>query len=168
MRGIRVLLVAAVLVVVMLPATEAIAQNYVKVQEGCGKIVKVMGNTVISRNDETNKTRVHKNISPDIKFVVNGQDMTVYDLKEGMHACAYRLQAAPAPVLITIEPHEVETIVDEPDEYDAPPAAPAPAPKPKPKPAPVLPKTGSQLPLTGLLGLALLAIAGGIAVLRRF
>jgi LPXTG-motif cell wall-anchored protein len=167
MRAFRVLLVAAVMVAVMLPATESVAQEYVQVKEGCGTVVKVMGNTIITRNDETNKTRVHKNISPDIKWIIDGKDMTVYDLKEGMHGCAYRLVAAQPPIVVTIEPHEVETIVDEPDEYDTPPA-PAPAPEPEPEPEPVLPKTGSQLPLAGLLGLALLAVSACIAIYRRF
>ena len=44
------------------------------------------------------------------------------------------------------------------------------APKPvyKPAPAPVLPKTGSNLPLVGLMGLLALTAGLGIGVIRRF
>ena len=51
----------------------------------------------------------------------------------------------------------------------APKAKPVPVAKPAaPKPAPVLPKTGSSLPLVGLAGLAALALGLGITVIRRF
>ena len=52
----------------------------------------------------------------------------------------------------------------------APKAKPAPVAKPvyKPAPAPVLPKTGSNLPLVGLMGLLALTAGLGIGVIRRF
>jgi len=52
----------------------------------------------------------------------------------------------------------------------APKPKPAPVAKPayKPAPAPVLPKTGSNLPLVGLMGLIALSLGLGIAVIRRF
>lgn len=170
MRVVKVLFVVATMVSVIAPATNAVAQDMVKVKDGCGTIVKVVGNTVIARIDETGKTRVFKNVGPDIKFMIEGKDATVYDLREGMHACAYHLETAEPPVTVYIEEHEIATVVDEPDLHDTPqPAAkPVPAAKPAPAPAPMLPKTGSQLPLAGLAGLLLLALSTGIAVLRRF
>ena len=168
MRSWKTWLVAMVVVAFVVPAGLATAQqsNWVKID--CGKVVKAMGNTVVVRLDSTNKTKVYKNVSPAIHFTVNGEEKTVYDLKEGMNVCGYREQAAPEPITVTIEEHEVAAVVDEPDEHDAPPA-PAPAPKPAPAPAPAaLPHTGSHLPLAGLLGLALLAISGCIALYRRF
>jgi len=169
MRGWKSYLVAVVVVGLLVPAGIATAQqsNWVKVD--CGKVVKAMGNTVVIRLDSTNKTKVFKNVSPEIHFTVNGEEKTVYDLREGMNVCGYREEAAPAPITVTIEEHEVAAVVDTPDKHDKP--APAPVAKPAPAPAPApaaLPHTGSQLPLAGLLGLALLAVAGGIAVLRRF
>lgn len=166
MRNVKWALVAVVGLALVLPALPGAAQETVMVKAGCGKVLKAMGNTVVVRVDETNKTRVFKNVSPKIHFVVDGQKTDVYGLRAGMRVCAYREQQAPEPMVIYIEDHEVETVVDEPDEHDSPP--PAPAPKPEPKPAPVLPKTASSLPLAGLFGIMLLAISTGIAVIRRF
>ena len=159
MRGLKMFLMVAVVVAFVLPATTAVAQDYEKVV--CGKVLKVVGNTVVVRIDDTNKVHAYKNIDPDTKFVINGRDHTVYELREGMHACAYRKVAASAMVVVYIEEHEVATVVDTPDKHDAPPA-PAPAPAPA-----ALPHTASSLPLAGLAGLMLLALSAGIAVLRR-
>jgi len=53
------------------------------------------------------------------------------------------------------------------------PQAPRPAAAARPAaapaaPAPMLPKTGSSTPLAGLLGMILLLVGAGIAVIRRF
>ena len=166
MRGLRVFLMVAVVVALVAPASVADAQHPGWVKIDCGKVIKAMGNTVVVRLDSDNKTKVFKNVSPDIHFTVNGVEASVYDLKEGMAVCGYREKAAPEPVVIYIEEHEVAAVVDTPDEHDAPPApkaAPAPAPAPV-----VLPHTASSLPLAGFAGLMLLGISLGIAVLRRF
>ena len=167
MRGLKVFLMIAVVVAFVAPASVATAQQPGWVKIDCGKVVKAMGNTVVIRLDSTNKTKVFKNVSPSIHFTVNGQEKTVYDLREGMHICAYREEAAPAPVMVTITEHEVATVVDTPDKHDAPPPAPKATPAPAPAPA-ALPHTASSLPLAGLAGLMLLGISLGIAVLRRF
>jgi len=167
MRGLKVFLMVAVVVAFVAPASVADAQHPGWVQIDCGKVVKAMGNTVVIRLDSTNKTKVFKNVSPDIHFTVNGQEKTVYDLSEGMKVCGYREEAAPAPVVVTITENEIPAVVDTPDKYDAPPPAPKPAPAPAPAPV-VLPHTASSLPLAGLAGLMLLGISFGIAVLRRF
>ena len=168
MRGLKMLMMVAVVVALVAPASLATAQqtNWVKID--CGKVVKVMGNTVVVRLDSDNRTKVFKNVSPDIHFTVNGKEKTVYDLREGMSICGYREKAAPAPVTVYIEEHEVAAVIDTPDKHDAPPAPKA-APAPAPAPAPVvLPHTASSLPLAGLAGLMLLGISLGIAVIRRF
>ncbi len=168
MRGLKVLLMVAVVVALVAPAGLANAQqsNWVKID--CGKVVKVMGNTVVVRLDSDNRTKVFKNVSPDIHFTVNGKESSVYDLREGMSICGYREEAAPEPVTVYIQEHEVAAVVDTPDKHDAPPA-PKPVYKPAPAPAPAaLPHTASSLPLAGLAGLMLLGISLGIAVLRRF
>ena len=169
MRGLKVFLMVAVVVALVAPSSFATEKHPGWVQMDCGKILKVMGNTIVARVDSTNKTKVFKNVSPEIHFTVNGQEKTVYDLREGMHICAYREEAAPEPVTVTITEHEVAAVVDTPDKHDAPPAPVVkPAPTPVPYVAPVLPHTASSLPLAGLFGLMLLTLAGGIAVLRRF
>ena len=169
MRALKVFLMVAVVVALVAPSSFATEKHPGWEQVGCGKVVKAMGNTIVVRLDSTNKTEVFKNVSPDIHFTVNGQEKTVYDLREGMKICAYREEAAPAPVTVTIEEHEVAAVVDTPDKHDAPPPAPKKVYKPAPAPAPVvLPHTASSLPLAGLAGLMLLGISLGIAVLRRF
>jgi hypothetical protein len=170
MKKMIATVVAVAALAVMVPATDAVAQETIQVQDGCGTILKAVNNTVVARIDGTNKIRVFRNISPEVHFIVNGKKASVYELREGMHACAYHLETVAPPTVIFIEEHEVETIVDEPDMHDTP-KAPAPAAKPAPKPAPMpaaLPRTASSLPLAGLAGLALLALSLGIGVLRRF
>ncbi len=171
MRALKVMFMVAVVVAFMAPAGVANAQQTDWVKVDCGTVVKTMGNTVVIRLDSTNKTKVFRNVSPEVHFVVNGEEATVYDLRPNMKVCGYREEAAAPPITVEIEEHEVDAVVDEPDEYDAPPApapAPAAAPAPAPEPAPMLPKTASQLPLAGLAGLMLLALSAGIAVYRRF
>lgn len=171
MRGMKLFLMIAVVVAFVAPANVATAQQPGWVKVDCGTVVKAMGNTVVIRLESTSKTKVFKNVSPNIHFTVNGQEKTVYDLKKGMHICGYREEAAPAPVVVTIEEHEIAAVVDTPDKHDAPPPAPKKVYKPAPAPAPApvaLPHTASSLPLAGLAGLMLLGISLGIAVLRRF
>ena len=169
MRGLKVFLMVAVVVALVAPASVADAQHPGWVKIDCGKVVKAMGNTVVIRLDSNNKTKVFKNVSPEIHFTVNGKETDVYGLREGMAICGYREEAAPEPVTVIITEHEVATVVDTPDKHDAPPPAPKAAPAPAPAPAPAaLPHTASSLPLAGLAGLMLLGISLGIAVLRRF
>ncbi len=171
MRSWKTWIVVAVVVAFLVPAAVASAQQTEYVKVNCGKVLKVVSNTVVARIDGTNEVKVFKNVSPDIKFVVNGKDTDVYGLRPGMQACSYRLEEVPEPVLISITENEVEQVVDEPDEYDAPPPAPAPAPAPEPAPAPApaaLPHTASSLPTAGMLGILLLGLSLGIAVIRRF
>lgn len=166
MRTARIFVMVAVVAAFVMPAAVADAQNTKWVKIDCGTVVKAMGNTVVIRLDSTNKTKVYRNVSPEIHFMVNDKEATVYDLREGMKVCGYREEAAAPPITVHIEEHEIAAVVDEPDEYDAPP--PAAKPAPAPAPAPVLPKTGSQLPMAGFAGLLLLALSAGIAVIRRF
>ena len=169
MRSWKTWLVAVVVVAFLVPAGLATAQDSTWVKVDCGRVMRTIGNTVVLRLDSTSKTKVFKNVSPDIHFIVNGKESTVYDLREGMQVCGYREQQAPAPTVVIIEEHEVAAVVDTPDEHDAPPPAPKAAPAPAPAPAPAaLPHTGSSLPLAGLFGLMLLGISAGIAVIRRF
>jgi LPXTG-motif cell wall-anchored protein len=119
-----------------------------------------------------------------MKFDVGGEQKTVFDLKKGMNLTATIVTTTPtttvssqsnvtgtAPVVAAAPkpatpPQQGALLIEEP-------AAPAPvavasneAPAaPEPKPA-RLPKTGSSLPLFGLIGLALLS-AGLVLRMRR-
>ncbi len=168
MKKLSVLVVAMAVLGLLVPAQSADAQEKIRVKDGCGEILKVIGNTVAVRVDETNKIRVFRDVSPDIVFIFEDGEGSVYDLQEGMHACAYHYETVAPPALVYIEEHEVATVADTPDPHDKPAMAkPAPAPKPAPMPA-ALPHTASSLPAAGLLGLLLVGLSLGIAALRRF
>jgi len=127
-----------------------------------GEIIQRQGRNVIIR-DEQGKLKMFKDVSEDLVFTVDGEQVPLKYLAGGMRVTA------------TI----VHTSVTEVTEQDrvvggyapaAPEAAPAPAPEaaPAPAPAPVLPHTASSLPLAGLGGIALLILAIGIGIYRRF
>jgi LPXTG-motif cell wall-anchored protein len=125
-----------------------------------GEVMAVSGRSVIIRTEEGTKKHT---VDGDFPFWVDGEKKTVYDLKKGMKVTA------------TIVSHEIEMVTDRDVAVyaadDAPAAKAAPAKKAA-KAAPaapaMLPKTGSSLPLAGLIGLLALALSAGIAVLRRF
>jgi len=119
-----------------------------------------------------NRKFVVKHDAPVEFFDANGKKITVFDLKKGMNISATKITEAPRlefsrDIVVT-----GTAPVAAPEPKPAPVAAPAPEPQPAPAPAPEpvpapaeLPKTGSSLPLVGLLGLLL--TGAGLAV-RRF
>lgn len=124
-----------------------------------GEVVEVSGRVVMIRGEDGVKKYT---VPGDFPFLVNGQKLTVYDLKKGMKVTAYIVHTSVETVTTT----ERQVVGSTP-----PKAKPAPmraAPAPKTAPAPVLPKTGSSLPLAGLMGLLLLAVGTGIGIIRRF
>lgn len=148
---------------------------------GTGKVWYVIGNTVILTLPN-NENRSYK-VQESYRFLVDGKKASVHDLKKGMIVSAEKIveeprteiasnttvtgQAPPPP-----KP-KVEVAQAPPPEMPkpAPAAAPAPAPAPTPvpaepaeAPAPELPKTGSPLPLVGMLGLL---FTGSSLVLRK-
>lgn len=131
---------------------------------GSGKVWWVNGNNVILTlpNGENHMYKVQESY----RFNVNGQPATVHDLRKGMIVSAQKIVETPKTEIAS------DTVVSghappEPKQEVA--AAPAPAPEPAkeeaaPAPAPAqvaeakpaeLPKTGSELPLAGALGLLL-------------
>lgn len=132
----------------------------VEVQEA--EIVQRIGQTVIYRDK---LGQIHKVTGIPEGWIVyrNGNPVPIEALAGGDRVTAYIV-------------HKEESIITEEEMRiagNAPKAQPKPrpvaAPKPAaPKPAPVLPKTGSDLPLVGFAGLLALALGLGIAVTRRF
>jgi LPXTG-motif cell wall-anchored protein len=147
-----------------------------------GKVWQVMPpNSVIltMENGKNQQFAIPKNQ----KFTVDGQTLDAFGLRKGMQISATKITEVPEtvvaqerkltgkmppppppppapnqPILIVVTPHVT------------PPATPvevAAAPAPAAEPAPTkLPKTGSNLPLVGLLGLVSLALAGGMRFVR--
>ena len=141
-----------------------------------GKVWQISApNTVIlTLPDNTNK---QYRIPKDQKFTIDGQEMTAFDLRKGMNVSATVLTAVPE----TIVAEQRKTTGSAPPPPPTPPiqgallietTTPAPAPAPAQvaaaEPAPAkLPKTGSALPLVGLLGLLCSGLSVGVRMLRR-
>jgi len=139
---------------------------------GTGKVWFVSGNTVILTLPN-NENRMYK-VAESYRFIVDGQKATVHDLKKGMTVSAEKIVEEPRVEIASNTtvtgsapppPRPVVAAAPAPEPAPAPApvraaaparAAPAPAPAPEPvaaaAPAPALPKTGSPLPLIGLLG----------------
>jgi hypothetical protein len=120
-------------------------------------------------------------IPKDQKFMIDGQEKTAFALKKGMNITATVITQVPETV---VEQQKKVTGSAPPPPAtpkmegamlleDAPKAAAAPAPTAAPQaaaPEPAakkLPKTGSVVPLVGLLGLFSLFLSFGVRMLRR-
>jgi len=142
---------------------------------GTGKVWYVSGNTVILTLPN-NENRMYK-VAESYRFMVDGQKATVHDLRKGMTVSAEKIVEEPrveiasnTTVTGSAPPPPKPVVVAENRPSPAPAsaaapaparvrAAPAPAPEPAAEPAAAaaapastLPKTGSPLPLIGLLG----------------
>jgi len=125
-----------------------------------GEVLKVVGTTLIVRMADGEIRRL-KNVSRDQVFEVDGKNLRVEQLREGMVLRAKVVSTHTATIT------EQDVMV-----AGSAPAVPKPAvarrAAPAAAPAPMLPKTGSSTPLAGLLGMLLLLVGAGIAVIRRF
>jgi LPXTG-motif cell wall-anchored protein len=109
-------------------------------------------------------------IPKDQKFNVDGQMVDAWGLKKGMMVSATRIVEVPETVVTqqakitgTMPPPPPPPPADQPILVAV--AEPAPAPAPAEAPA-ALPKTGSSLPLIGLLGFLSLAASFGVRAVR--
>ena len=147
---------------------------------GTGKVFFVNGPYVILThpNGENREYRV----KPDYKFMVEGKPATVYELRKGMVVSAEKIVEEPS-VEFASDTKVVGTMTKKggsapaaaPTKAPAA-AAPAQAAAPAHEPAPAsttgaaptkLPKTGSPLPLMGLMGLLLVGGSGLVRMIRR-
>jgi len=143
-----------------------------------GKVwhVNAPGTVILTLADNTNK---QYKVPKDQKFMIDGQEKTVFDLKKGMNVSATVVTQVPETVVA--QQRKVTGSAPPPpptpqisgalliEDTPAPPkqmaaAEPAPAPEPAPK---KLPKTGTELPLIGLLGLLCSGLSIGIRMLRK-
>ena len=124
-----------------------------------GEVLERVGGTLIVRRED-GTIKKFTNIPDDVKFTVDGKDISVYDLKKGMFLTAYIVSESTEYVSET----DIQRMGTAPAAAPAPAAKPAAKPAPAPAPAPaVLPSTASSLPLVGLSGLALLVLGLGLA-----
>jgi LPXTG-motif cell wall-anchored protein len=128
-----------------------------------GTVLKVVGTTLMVRMADGEIRRL-KNVPRDQVFEVDGKNLRVEQLREGMVLRAKVVSTHTA----TITEQDVMVAGTAPEvPRPAAPMKPAP-PAAAPAPVSVLPKTGSLTPLAGLLGMILLLVGAGITVIRRF
>lgn len=124
------------------------------------EVVDKRGRTLVLRHAD-GKVKMYSHVPKDVVITMNGKEVD------------WRYIANGSRITATLVHEEIEDVTEQHRSVggSAPAAKPAPvvaAPAPKPAPAPVLPKTGSTLPLAGLGGIALLILAIGIGIYRRF
>jgi len=157
------------------------------VRSGTGTVMNVMPPNYATVKFEDGSVERYK-IPKGTKFTIDGQQKTAFDLKPGMKISATRIVEAPVVEVTEASkvsgsappppppPPDVPILIEEPPKPAAPPAAaaapapapePAAAPAPAPEPAKKLPKTGSVVPLIGLLGVLCSGASLGLRMLRR-
>lgn len=136
---------------------------------GTGRVFFVSGpNVILTLPNGENKQYT---VKPDYKFIVNGKPATVYELRPGMTVSAEKIVEEPA-VEIATDTKVVGTGPAAKQVAAAPAYTPAETPAAAAAPAPAappakLPKTGSPVPLVGLLGLALVGSSFALRMFRR-
>lgn len=151
--------------------TTTTPQTVTTVQTVTGKVWNVMppNSVILTLEDGTNQSF---KIPKGQKFNINGKEVDAFGLKKGMVVSATKIVEVP------------ETVISEQRKVTGtapPPAPPADAPilvavaKPTPAPASAaapaaapakLPKTGSELPLVGLLGLLCVSVSIVLKLIR--
>jgi LPXTG-motif cell wall-anchored protein len=109
------------------------------------------------------------------KFNINGEMVDAFGLKKGMKVSATKIVEVPETVVSqqrkvtgTMPPPPPAPPADAPILVAAAKPTPAPAAQAAAEPTPAkLPKTGSDLPLVGLLGLLFLSVSFGLQLVRR-
>ena len=147
-----------------------------------GKVfnVNAPSSVILTLADNTNK---QYKVPKDQKFMIDGQEKTVFDLRKGMNVTATVVTQVPETVVAEQRrvtgsappPPETPAIAGALliEEAPAPPkqiasAARAPAPARAAEPAPKeLPRTASPVHLMGLLGLLSVGLSFGLRMLRR-
>ena len=165
----------------------------IRTVEGTVFNVIAPSSVILSFPDGPNKQYM---IPKDQKFLIDGKQLTAFELKKGMKIGATVVTESgeisvaetrtivgtapppppppPTPVYVGILLIEAAPPAPAPARSAAARPAPAPAPAPAqraaaaPEPAPTaLPKTGSSLPLVGVLGLLFCAVSVSMRMLRR-
>jgi LPXTG-motif cell wall-anchored protein len=158
------------------------------VQTVKGKVFNVMApnSVILTLEDGTNQRFT---IPKDQKFTIDGKTVDAFGLRKGMNISATKVVEVPETV-VSQQRTVTGTLPPPPPDQPIlvviarPAPAPAPAARPVARPEPVqtalatpppaapaalpkqLPKTGSNLPLIGLLGILSLALAAGLRLSR--
>jgi LPXTG-motif cell wall-anchored protein len=151
--------------------TTTTPETVTTVKSVTGKVWYVNPPTTVILTMEDGKNQQFK-IPNGQKFNVNGQMVDAWGLKKGMTVNATKVVEAPA----TVVAQQAKLTGEMPPPPPPPPAdvpilvveeVVAPVQVAQAAPAPVLPKTGSELPLVGFLGFLFLASSLGLRVARK-
>jgi LPXTG-motif cell wall-anchored protein len=151
--------------------TTTTPETVTTVQTVTGTVFSIAApNSVILRLEDGTNQKF--NIPKGQKFTVNGEQTDAWGLKKGMKISATKVVEEPQ----TVVDHQKEVTGTMPPPPPSPPAdhpilvavskAPAQIPTPAQPPEPVLPKTGSSLPLIGLFGALLFVVGLGLRAAR--
>jgi len=143
-----------------------------------GRVWFVAGNTVILTLPN-NENRQYK-VKDSYKFIVDGKQASVFDLRKGMTVNAEKIVEEPkteiaSNTVVTGQAPPPEVVAEAapapaPEPAKAAPTpepAPTPAPEPAPAPEPQMPPTASPLPLIGMLGFLFTGASIALNKLRR-
>jgi RNase P/RNase MRP subunit p29 len=149
--------------------TTTTPQTITTVKTVTGKVwhISAPNSVILTLEDGTNQ---QFKIPKGQKFTVDGQQVDAFGLKKGMMVSATKIVEEP----VTVVEHQKQLTGSMPPPPPPPPAdAPIlvavaePTPVPAAAAAPELPKTGSELPLVGLLGSLSFLCSLGLGVIRK-
>jgi RNase P/RNase MRP subunit p29 len=154
--------------------TTSTPKTITKVETVTGKVWHVTPPNSVTLTLEDGANQTFK-IPKGQKFTIDGKQTDAFDLKKGMVVSAQRITEVPETVVTqevkrsgTMPPPPPAPTPDVPILIATAPAAPAPVAEARPEPAPTtLPKTASQLPLIGLLGVLLCGISLTALAIRK-
>ena len=135
-------------------------QDYVVVKADLVRATSRRMTVRIKRPDGSYSDPIGINIQPNARLNVDGKMIGIQDVAVGQELTTYVRVTDPGIALAS----DAEVV-----EFTPVPATPEPEPAPAAQAAaaPEMPKTATRLPLAGTIGLVLLALGAGIALLRR-
>ena len=149
--------------------TTTTPQTVTTVQSVTGKVWQVQPPNWVILTLENGENQQFK-IPRGQKFTIEGQETDAFGLKKGMKVSATKIVEQP----VTVYEKQKQVTGTAPPPPPAPPAdvpilvaVAAPTPAPQPAPAKELPKTGSLVPLLGMLGLLSIGTSFGLRILRN-
>lgn len=136
-------------------------QNFAVVRANLVRVTPRRMTVRVQLPDGTQSNTMGINVASNERVNVGGRMVPVGELAVGQTISAYINVNDPGIAVASEDPGPVEftPITAEPE--------PAPEPAVAAAPAPEMPKTASNLPLAGTIGLLLLVVGAGIAFLRR-
>ena len=81
-------------------APQAAAQERIVVEERTGEVLRVVGRTVVIRND-LGEVKQYTDLPEDVRLYIDGEPAQIEDLEEGMMLYGVRWENVPAPIPVS-------------------------------------------------------------------